>query len=283
MLVAAALVSGCVIRVVYNQLDWLLLWYVEDYVDLDATQESQAKLLIARTLDWHRASQLPRYAGLTRTLLAGTDTPPGAAFLAERYTEIVQLWDELLWRTSPDVAGVLRTLSDRQVEELFAALARKNRELEREYSGSSAAARRLKQDKAILRVFRRFTGRLQPDQEALVRRQTAGFHDLSADWLQRRAAWQQAFRALMASRKSNPDFVAQFTQLALNPNQFDTGRYRTLVEDNQRRSFAMVAAVLGTLTPSQSQQLRKNLTTYAGDFEALSGDGAARTVARKTN
>ncbi|MEO8223268.1 MAG: DUF6279 family lipoprotein [Gammaproteobacteria bacterium] len=271
-LLAATLVGGCVIRVVYNQLDWLLLWYVEDYVDLDAAQEQQAKLLIARTLDWHRASQLPRYAMLTRELLSRAESGLDATFLGDQYAEIVQLWDELLVRTSPGIAAVLQTLSDQQVAELSAALARKNRELEQDYSGRNGAERRAKQDKVIVRMFRRFTGRLTPEQEALVRRHTAGFHDLSTDWLQRRGAWQQAFRSLLASRQANPDFVAGFAELALNPNQFDTPRYRALVADNQRRSLAMTVAVLESLTPAQMQQLRKNLTTYAGDFETLARD-----------
>ena len=35
---AVLLLGGCVVRVVYNQLDWLALWYVEDYFDLDPAQ-----------------------------------------------------------------------------------------------------------------------------------------------------------------------------------------------------------------------------------------------------
>jgi hypothetical protein len=270
LFVLATVLGGCVIRVVYNQLDWLLLWYAEEYVDLTPVQERQARELIARALDWHRANQLPRYARLTRTLLDGSQgraiTPP---FLAARYGEIVELWDEVLWRVSPDIASVLQTLTDQQVEELFASVAKKNRELAKEYSGISAEERRAKQDKAIVRAFLRFTGRLTPAQEALVRRRTVGFHDLTGDWLHRRTAWQQEFRRILAGRQSDPAFATRFTDLALNPNQFDSPRYRDLVHENQQRSFELVAAVLDTLSPAQSAQLRRNLTTYAGDFDAL--------------
>ena len=67
------MLSGCVVRVVYNQLDWLALWYVEDYFDLDPAQEEQAKEMIGRTISWHRETQLPRYASLMRTVLGGID------------------------------------------------------------------------------------------------------------------------------------------------------------------------------------------------------------------
>lgn len=268
-LLAATLLGGCVIRVVYNQLDWLALWYVQDYFDMDDAQEAQAKAVIARTLTWHRATQLPRYSTLTRNLLEGIGAPPDPLFIADRYAEIVELWDTLLQRICPEVAALLQTLSDEQVEELFANLAEENEELAEDYSGSTAEERRKKQDKAIIRTFRRFTGRLNDTQDALIHRSGAGLHDLSADWLRRRAAWQQQLRILLVGRKSDPRFAERLTNLMLNPNQFDPPGYRQLVVENQQRSFQLVTEVLGSLSVAQSEHLRKNLTTYAGDFDAL--------------
>ena len=268
-LLAATLLGGCVTRVVYNQLDWLALWYVEDYFDLDAAQEAQAKALIARTLAWHRATELPKYATLSKKVLAGIGTPPDPRFLADRYAEIVELWDELLARVSPEVAALLQTLSDEQVEELFARLVEENEELAEDYSGSTAEERRKKQEKAISRAFRRFTGRLNDTQEALIHRSGAGLHDLSADWLRRRAAWQQQLRSLLVGRKSDPWFAERLTNLVLNPNQFDTPGYRQLVVENQQRSFTLVSEVLASLSAAQAEHLQKSLTTYARDIDAL--------------
>lgn len=277
-LFAAVILSGCVVRVVYNQLDWLALWYVEDYFALDPAQEEQARQIIGRTLDWHRRTQVPRYAGLMRTLLGGVNPPVEAAFLANRYAEVVVLWDDLLRQAAPDFAGLLQSLSDEQVDELFANLADENRELAEDYSGTSRDERRAKQDKAIIKAFRRFTGRLSPEQEMLVRTRTARFHDLSADWLRRREVWQMEFRVLMAGRKADPLFAERVTDLMLNPNQFDSPGYRELVLENQQASFALVAAVLSSLSPKQSEHLRNHLTTYARDFDALVRDKAGKNA-----
>jgi hypothetical protein len=277
-LLVATVLGGCVIRVVYNQLDWLALLYVEDYFDLDRAQEEQASELISQTLTWHRDTQLPRYASLSRTVLAVTEAPVSAVFVAERYAEIVEMWDELLLRVSPGMAALLQTLSDEQVEELFARLAEENEELEEDYSGISREERRVKQGKAIIRAFRRFIGPLKPAQETLIRRETEESHDLSADWLRRRAAWQREFRLLMDGRKSDPAFADRFTDLVLNPNQFDSPGYRELVTDNQQGSFELVAEVLGTLSPAQTKHLRKAFTTYANDFDALIRAGKSQSA-----
>ena len=268
-LIAVVLLSGCVVRVVYNQLDWLALWYVQDYFDLDAAQEQQARALIGRTLAWHRRVELPKYAALSRRLASNADGAVSPAFVAARYDEIVLLWDELFRHASPEIAALLQSLSDRQVEDVFAKLAEENGEFAEDYSGVTLEERRAKQDKSILRAFRRFTGRLDAEQEALVRERTAAMHDLSADWLQRRADWQRAFRVLMVGRHTNPEFAAHLADLLLDPNQFDSPGYRELVVDNQRRAFAMVAAVISSLSPSQSERLQDHFATWATDFEAL--------------
>ena len=129
-----------------------------------------------------------------------------------------------------------------------------------------------------MKAFRRFTGKLSPEQEILVRTRTSRLHDLSADWLKRREAWQQEFRAVMAGRKSDPLFAGRIADLMLNPNQFDSAGYRRLVLENQQSSFGLVAAVLTSLSQKQADHLRNHLETYANDFDALVRDrpGTAR-------
>jgi hypothetical protein len=263
------LLSGCVVRVVYNQLDWLTLWYVDDYFELDAPQKARARELIADTLVWHRSTQLPQYIGLSRTIHARIGTPVSPEFIAGWYEEVVALWDQLLRRVAADSGGLLQLLSDEQVEVLFERLAKDNRDFEEEYSDVTGAKRRAKQDKAIIRMFRRFTGRLSADQERLIRSRTAQLHDLSAEWLHRRAAWQAEFRVLLAGRKSDPEFAARLANLMLEPNQFDSPDYRELVVNNQERVFSLVAEVLNTLSPGQIDALRKRLNGYVQDFDAL--------------
>jgi hypothetical protein len=188
---------------------------------------------------------------------------------------VVGLWDELLRQVAPDFAGLLQSLSDEQVDELFENLADENEELAEDFSGVGREERRAKQDKAIIKAFKRFTGKLTPEQEILVRTRTSRLHDLSADWLKRREAWQQEFRAVLAGRKSDPQFAGRIADHMLNPNQFDSPGYRRLVLENQQASFGLVAAVLTSLSQKQSDHLRNHLTTYANDFDALVRDKSA--------
>jgi hypothetical protein len=269
VVLAGLLASGCVVRVVYNQLDWLALWYVEDYFELDPSQEKQAREMVNRTLRWHRQTQLPRYVDFTQTLLGAVGAPVQPAFIAERYAVAVGLYDDLIRQAVPDLAVLLQSMSDAQVEELFASLAERNEELAEDFSGFDAAERRAKQDKAIIKAFRRFTGRLSPAQEVLVRTRTSRFHDLSDDWLRRREAWQGEFRALLEARATEPAFEARLGALLLQPDQLDSPDYRQRAGDNRQAAFGLVAAVLDSLDDRQQDHLRGHLKTYADDFAAL--------------
>ncbi len=52
------------------------------------------------------------------------------------------------------------------------------------------------------------------------------------------APWQKEFRLVLVGRKSAPDFTERFTDLLLNPNQFDSPGYQEL--------FSVMETVVGT-------------------------------------
>lgn len=273
VLLASLVLSGCVTRMAYGQLDWLTRWYVNSYFDLNDSQDRLAREIIERNLAWHRATQLPQYAAHVRELRAGLGGLVTAEFIAQQYATTLVIWDESLRHMSPDMALLLQSLSDTQVSEFFDELAERNAELVEEYSGRAPEARRRKQDRSIIRAFRWFTGPLSSDQESVVRAYTAGMHDLTEQWLERRAAWQSALRELLLTR-SAPDFEDRLMQLLLDPDQFDSAEYRELVAANRQIAFAMAAEILSSLSPKQRKHLDDRLARLAVDFADLAGTPA---------
>ena len=50
-----AALAGCSNSFVYNQLDWLIPWYLGDYVDLNREQQRAFKEQLGELLRWHRS------------------------------------------------------------------------------------------------------------------------------------------------------------------------------------------------------------------------------------
>ena len=62
------LLTGCGPRLVYPHLDWLIPFYVDDYISLNRKQGSMLEKRLLQVLDWHCRTQLPAYAQSLREL-----------------------------------------------------------------------------------------------------------------------------------------------------------------------------------------------------------------------
>jgi hypothetical protein len=268
-LCAALLLSGCAVRTVYNQLDWLTIWYTGRYFERTPEQEAGIREIVDRNFDWHRSAHLPRYSALLRTASAALGGSVEAGQLAGWYDESTILWAEFREQLLPDLTSFLATLSDEQVDDMFERLARDNEELAEEYSGATPAKRRQRQDKTILRTISRVTGRLSPEQTSLVQAHTARMHDVADEWIGRRRAWQSAFRQALATRNSAPEFASALADLVSNPDQFDTPDYRRRADDNRRIIYSMLADLSAALTPDQRRHAREWLEDLALDMDRL--------------
>jgi hypothetical protein len=169
----------------------------------------------------------------------------------------------------PDSIVLLRTLSPPQIDELFATLADNTAELADEYSGTTPAERRARQQKQVGRFVRRMTGRLSAEQDALVRRHVDRLHDLAPQWLDRRQAWQRAFRASLAGERAYPDFDQQIAGLILAPDQFDSPGYRARVAENRAVLCELVAELFATLTPEQRAHVAEAIRGYERSLTGL--------------
>jgi hypothetical protein len=78
VLLLAVGATGCA-KLVYNRLDSLAAWYVGSLVSLDDQQRSDLRVWLAQTLEWHRESELGRYAAFLRELSSEVAQPASRA------------------------------------------------------------------------------------------------------------------------------------------------------------------------------------------------------------
>ncbi len=62
MVLAACLLQACsTVKITYNQAHELAYWYLDGYVDFNASQSLLLKEELAKLQTWHRQTQLPGY------------------------------------------------------------------------------------------------------------------------------------------------------------------------------------------------------------------------------
>ncbi|MGI9309769.1 MAG: DUF6279 family lipoprotein [Gammaproteobacteria bacterium] len=264
-------VGGCSsTKLLYNQIDWLTVWYLDDYFDLDSDQEDELRDMVRANLDWHRQTQLPRYAEFLREVELQAQSPVTPEMAEQNYWRVIDFWDDFMLHIVPDSYRFLTLLSDEQISELFENLEESNQEMYEEYSGQTAEQREANRNRVTIKMVQRFTGKLNKEQKLFIAESLDGMQDASEDWVKNRREWQVQYRHLLESRPPKDEYIAELERLFATPRSADTAEYQERIDHNLEVSFDMTSTLLNDLTDKQRKRMRKRFMNLAEDFDALS-------------
>jgi hypothetical protein len=269
------LLGACGPRYIYPHLDWLVPWYVSDYISLDAAQKNLLQKRLLKQLDWHCRTQLPTYAETLRTIgreFAVADQAPDFSQIQAYYIKLMELWKELVKQIGPDITDILITASNEQIDELFDNLASQNREFYKEYVDLPPAKLKKNRQKRMHKRLKYWISDLTAEQKAAISDWSKQMVPLSDDWLQNREMIQSEARRLLLQRGSNPEFQAALLELIVNPENMRTPAYQRKIETNIDLTIKLIIQLEALLTPAQRSYLLKRIDSLATDFVKLSCD-----------
>lgn len=266
-------ISGCT-NFFYNRLDTLAAWYVQDLVSLDDDQRSDLRAWLESTLQWHRQSELVRYAKFLRELADQSAQPGNARTYKAIEEQAEEFGARLVEQAAPDAARLLMSLTPAQLNEFETNLAEKSRERnEKNLKALAQGKWHDKRAKDIEKQLRRWTGSITKDQEQLIAEQSARFDSATADWLESQARWRQAMFGALRERftaGSSPAAVEErILALLRTPENQWTRAYQTKAAQNREQSLVVLAAIDASLTASQRAHLQRELTQLAQQLEAM--------------
>lgn len=266
------LVTACGPRWYYHHLDWMIPWYVDDYLSLDSTQRSALEIRLARQLNWHCRTQLPEYATFLRSARQEFENPDQTVTreqFAHHLETFKRFWKDLMARIGPDVADILITASDEQVDELFRNIEKDNLEDQRTYVDlPENQIFQNRTDRMVERV-ERWIGDLTDTQQAAVQQWSRNIGATTDQWLANRRRQQQAFRQLIAARTVDPAFKEKFTALLVSPEVVRTKAYQARLDRNTGFILDLLTDIEKTLTDAQRSHLLAYLESLAEDFDVL--------------
>ena len=270
-LIAVVLVS-CGPRLVYPHLDWLIPWYLSDYISLDSDQKSMLGDRLSKLLDWHCRTQLPAYATTLRELrqdLARHSGQLNPAMLQAYSARLTALWKELLQQIGPDITAILATATDAQIDELFVNLEKQNQKFKEEYVDlppdelvQNRAERMVKRAKYLI-------SKLNAEQKQAVSDWSSQLTPIAEDWLQNRRVVQAEARRLIASRHTDPGFKAAMQEFIINPERMRSADYQRKIDINTTVTINFLVKLDRLLTTEQRSYLLDRLDSLAADFDAL--------------
>lgn len=266
----AVFLAGCtLLGLVYNRLDSLVGFYIEGLVDLTPEQSAQLEGTLAGNLQWHRESELQRYADFLRELAGTVDAGLEHVRMLEASRRAEAYWRDIFVQAAPGYSALALTFTDAQVEQLIAGFAREDNEEYEEYADRSVAQRATQREKSVRKFLERFTGPLSAPQRALVRKYVARTPSTMEQWRVTRQRWRASLEETLRARAETPEFHARMLQLIARPDDLWTPQFRIAVAASRDSFSALIVELDATLTPAQRAATKRELIALASQVEKL--------------
>lgn len=265
------LISGCSrVQFAYNQLDWLIPYYVETHIELTDSQDAYLEQRVDALLEWHCSSHLEDYAELLRS--ANADFQHGTMTeqkLRDILDQVGQYWKEIKQQASPAIAHLLYTSNESQADELFNNFTVQYSEWMEWFEEQTDEELHLDYQKNMTKELERWFGPLQAAQQQAVVDWSTNFEPLGLEGLNARYRWQESLRDLMENKGDIGSFNAGVEQLFVNPEMIYTGEYDRRIEHNTKISIELVLVVAEKLDAGQRKHLASMVESVSNDFDQL--------------
>lgn len=260
------------LNLAYRNLDTLIPWTLNDYLEMDRDQRRHLQAHLREHLDWHCRTQLPSYLDSLQHLRQQIASARiDRQVLQGHYHQARQAVQEIATQITPTSVTLLRKLDDQQVAALDQALQKDRHEREEKYL-RPAPARQIRE--RAERMQERVETWFGSTSAAQRQRILAWAHSLDGQsqlWLENRAQWQQAFLAAVRERHE-PGFDTRMTQLLQQRESLWSKDYQQAFEHAERAGielfndlYALSDAIQRRHLGDRLHDLEKNL----GSLECL--------------
>lgn len=273
VLVLSTFLSGCGMRFVYNNLDWLAYWWIDDYVELTEQQQQQFESMLQDWLAWHRNRQLPIYLAQLQLLRAQLD----AGISPQQLMEQVAAWREnvrvVARYVHRDLAELAQSASAQQVNQFISQLA------QQQQSDSRQQAHLEYRQQHLSKSTERWLGSITAQQQQLIERMAERLVDTRPDWYAVQSRWQQYLAYTMSQPRQQAYLEQRFYVLLVESEQLWPPSLAARFTSNHQIWAEGMSEILALANTKQKRHMLAKLDGYIEDVKLLIGeDSVAKPV-----
>lgn len=271
LIAAILLLQGCSIKFWYNRLDWVVPWYVDDYVELSGQQEEQLEKLMLLKTEWHRENELPRYVAWLDSL----DKDIRNKQVEQRYDyhrqQLSSFYQNLVDELAGDFATLMVQLSDQQVNELFIELEQMDQETLEEFNDLSAEELFEEKDENIADGVSEWIGRLSNEQKMIVTEWASQVQSTTLERMAYRKRWREAMRGALKDRQQEQG-ARSIQSVMVNAQSLQGDVLKAMYQNNRELTKHYLIRIYDTLSDKQLKRLLTKISDYKDDFTDLMDD-----------
>lgn len=270
LLIISLLLGACSrVGLAYRNLDVIIPWNLNDYLDMNSDQKSWFNQRLQQHLSWHCTTQLPGYLDwLDRLQLMVQNNQVSDQGLQERTREAKQAIAETAQQITPSAVELLQGLNDQQVKEMNSAFAKDLQEHQEQYLKPPLAQQIEQRSQRMSKRLNAWLGPLSPSQQQRVEQWSSSLGQQNQQWIANRAHWQAQFSAAVEQRQ-NSDFPQRIEQLLVHRESLWTPDYRQAYAHTEQAARSLLVDLMAQSTPAQRQRLLKKIDGVRKDFAEL--------------
>ncbi|NWA86286.1 DUF6279 family lipoprotein [Pseudomonas sp. D2002] len=270
LLTLSLVLAGCNrVGLAYRNLDVIIPWTLNDYLDMNAGQKSWFNDTLKEHLAWHCTTQLPGYLDWLDRLQQMVDNNQVTdAALQARTVEAKQAIAEVAREITPSAIQLLQGLDDRQVKEMSDALAKDLRKRQDEYLKPPLEQQIKERAQRMSKRLDAWMGPLSASQQNRVTAWSIALGEQNEQWIGNRARWQTQFIAAVQQRK-NADFPQKIQQLLVDRESLWTPDYKVAYAQTEAAARSLIVDLMAESTVQQRMKLTQKIDGVRSDFKAL--------------
>lgn len=270
LLAMAVVLAGCSrINLAYRNLDLLVAWSLDDYLDLNRQQQARLRERLREHLAWHCRTQLPDdLDALQRVRQQIRQGELDERAIRSHYEDIRQAIQSVAVEITPTTVQLLRELDERQVSQLAEALARDHQEHLEKYLAAPLPQQIRERAERMGERVEQWLGKLDAAQRQriLVWAHTLG--EQNRLWLENRRHWQLALLETLSDRHEG-EFEQHIVRLLQERESMDTDAYRAALAHSENATIALISDLYALSDAQQRLHLDSRLQRLGNDLGSL--------------
>jgi len=268
------LISSCSsIQVAYNQADFLLKWWLDDYIDFTDQQENFYAQAIPTLLKKHRQEELPKALQKLRQLRTKLEKPLSEEDGTLIVHEIKTLSKESIYLAQDDLAKLALTLEIKQIQHLQNTFNKLNIKFQNDYLKGSAEERLSKRLEKVIERTEAFTGDLSKSQKSQLK-------EIAKEYLldmqivyQTRVFKQQlilnTLRKINSEQPSLPQVKIMLNQLFTEIELGTNAEQKEFEKKRDLHSGIILSKTTELLDQSQRKKSQEKIKAWENDLQIL--------------
>lgn len=274
LLLSCLLLTACSVKIAYNWLDYLIPWYLDDYVELNEEQTHYFDAELSNILRWHRHTELPLYrqllSELKRDLKSRHSSVNGQQVVA--YINQVLLSNKrTATYATPMLTELARQLSEKQIKGFIQELKKKHNKRIKAYQKMPSVERKLERRQGMEDLLDYWFDDVTKKQQKIIQQGADERDQFALHWLTYRSKWISELEQVLNDRQDK-NFGYKLKQLIVDPVSV------SLIYQQQSKQHRLLfsqrfADILTSLNEKQLMAFDEHIADVITDLTDLIGDG----------